>query len=153
MILGYFISLEEDLIQKIRLDNFSDFLKGSTANKYLKNHLITKAFYDFETSILSQEVNDWIEQQNLITHTKLDIEFVQGLDQLKKYHDFLNKKEHSDLNFKEISTPYAIHLWKLNSSFKNGLKLYTDKDLGESDSLILLDKNTKKEKEIKLKYF
>jgi hypothetical protein len=146
-------SLEEGLIQKIRLDNFSDFLKGSTANKYLKNHLITKAFYDFETSILSQEVNDWIEQQNLITHVKLDIEFVQGLDQLKKYHDFLNKKEHSDLNFKEISTPYAIHLWKLNSSFKNGLKLYTDKDLGESDSLILLDKNTKKEKEIKLRYF
>ena len=36
-------------------------------NKILKkNHLITKAFYDFETSILSQEVNDWIEQQNAL---------------------------------------------------------------------------------------
>ena len=78
---------------------------------------------------------------------------MRGLENLKEYHDFLNKKSKSDLNFEEISTPYAVHLWKLNSSFKDGLTIYTDKELGELEPLILVDKNTGREKQIDLSYF
>ena len=36
-----------------------------TANKYTKEHIVTKAFYDFETSLLSKEVDEWIQKQNI----------------------------------------------------------------------------------------
>ena len=146
-------NLKKDLIENIRLDNFNGFMFGSTANKYTKEHIVTKAFYDFETSLLSKEVDEWIQKQNISNSKNIDIAFVRGLENLKEYHNFLNKKSKSDLNFEEISTPYAVHLWKLNSSFKDGLTIYTDKELGELEPLILVDKNTGREKQIDLSYF
>ena len=145
-------SIKRDLVQKLRIDDVSEFLKGSSANKNSRDHLVTKAFYDFETSILSEDVNRWLEENKVIVPKKIDVEFVKGLDKLKQYHNFLNKKSKSDLNFDEIAKPYAIHLWKLNSSFKDGLTLFTDKNLGEEENLIIFDKITKKEKEIRLSY-
>mgnify|MGYP001240006513 FL=1 len=146
-------NLRRDLIDDIRIENFKDLMTGGTSNKYSKDHLVTKAFYDFETSLLSKEVDDWIQKHDTQRPEKIDIEFVQGLERLREYHNFLNKKSSSSLDFEEISTPYAIHLWKLDSSFKDGLKVYSDKDLGELDQITLVDKNSGKEKQIEMSYF
>ncbi len=146
-------NIKQDLVDKIRLEDFSDFISGSTANKYTKSHVLTKAFYDFETSLLSQDVNRWIQDQKRPPQIDLDIEFIKGLENLKEYHEFLTKKASSNLTFEEISKPYATHLWKLSSSFKDGLSLISDEELGELDLLVLVDKNTNKEKQIKLSYF
>ena len=145
--------VKNHLIKKIRIDDYSELIHGGSANKYSKDHIVTKAFYDFETSILSKNVEDWIETQKITKSKNIDVEFVEGLKSLKKYHHFLNKKARTNLEFEEISLPYAVHLWKLSSSFKDGLTVYTDKELGELETLILVDKNTGKEKQIEMSYF